>query len=89
MVRLVANHERSSMRALRGRAKLQTSCLTRLDPKDLHGLLGQRSDNAIDYTATCLRRFDGEVGCVGQNDPKRSGAVSDLNFCHRTRTEIR
>jgi hypothetical protein len=61
MVRLVANHERSSMRALRGRAKLQTSCLTRLDPKDLHGLLGQRSDNAIDYTATCLRRFDGEV----------------------------
>jgi hypothetical protein len=44
---------------------LDTSWLIGLKSKALHGLFGQRSDDAIHLAATRARRLNGQMWCVG------------------------
>jgi hypothetical protein len=44
---------------------LETFWLIGLEPKALHGLFGQRSDDAIHLAAARARCLNGQMGCVG------------------------
>jgi hypothetical protein len=64
-------------------SRLEKLCLTRPDPEAFDGLLGQRSDDPVNIAATRPGRFDSQIGCVRQDNPKRP-AISNSEFgcCH-------
>jgi hypothetical protein len=56
--------------------------VTGLDPKAFRGLLGQRSNNSVDFAATITGHRNGQIRGIRQNNPD-GPAVSDLDICRR------
>jgi hypothetical protein len=74
---------------------LKTPWLTGLDPKALHSLLGQGSDNAIHLAATRPRSLNSQMGCdlfrerfsESTFDPKDRGRGSEWFLWRKARSD--